>query len=201
MNRNSRKVGWMKKFGLLVVLAAAGLWVGFSLGGCNKGATTATGPVTSSTGASAAPGTPAAPEIPGLPTQAQPKLRTMQLWVGSKAMTAELALSPTEEETGMMFRTNMGPNDGMLFVLPALQRASFWMMNCDLPLSAAYIGPDGTILEIHNLEPHNTNAVVAASDNVQYVLETPQGWFKSNGIPAGTAISTEKGSLRDVFKK
>ncbi len=123
----------------------------------------------------------------------------MQLWVGGKPMEAELALSPIEEETGMMFRTNMGPNDGMLFVLPYPQRASFWMMNCYVPLSAAYIGADGTILEIHNLEPHNTNAVVASADSVQFVLETPQGWFASNNVPVGTAISTEKGSLQKVF--
>ncbi len=175
------------QFGLFLALAAAGLWLGFSLGGCNKPTPIAA--------------TSVAPAIPGLPTAAQPKLPTMQLWIGAKPMTAELALSPLEQETGMMFRTNMGPNDGMLFVLPFPQRASFWMMNCDLPLSAAYIGPDGTILEIHDLEPHNTNAVVAGSDSVLYVLETPQGWFKSNNIPAGTAISTEKGSLRDVFQK
>ena len=183
----------MKRFGLLVVLAAAGLWAGFSLGGCNKTTPTAAAPV--------ATGPSGTASYPGLPTEAQPRLRTMQLWVGPKAMTAELALSPLEEETGMMFRTNMGPNDGMFFVLAYPQRAAFWMMNCDLPLSAAYIAPDGTILEIHDLQPHNTNAVVASSDNVQYVLETPQGWFKSNSVPAGTAISTEKGSLREVFKK
>jgi uncharacterized protein len=172
------------RFGWFVCVMAAGLLLGFY--GCDKPR-------------SAAPPVAAA-SIPGLPTKAQPKLRTMQLWVGSKAMTAELALSEVEEQTGMMFRTKMGPNDGMLFVLPGPERASFWMMNCDLPLSAAYIGGDGTILEIHDLQPHNTNSVVASSYNVEYVLETPQGWFKSNNIPVGTAISTDKGTLKKVFR-
>src|SRR3954453_4807054 len=123
----------------------------------------------------------------------------MELWIGPKKMQAELALTPAQEMTGMMFRTNMGANDGMLFVLDPPQRASFWMMNCPLPLSAAYIDPEGAILEIHELKPHDTNAVVAAADNVQYVLETPLGWFETNQITVGTIISTEKGPLGKVF--
>ena len=127
------------------------------------------------------------------------QLKTMKLWIGSKGMTAELALTPLQQETGMMFRTNMGPDEGMLFVFDQPQRASFWMMNTILPLSAAYISPEGEILEIHALTPHDTNAVVAASPNVQYVLETPQGWFESNHIPVGTVIAAEQGPLKRVF--
>lgn len=73
------------------------------------------------------------------------------------------------------------------------------MMNTVLPLSAAYITPDGTISEIHDLQPHDTNSVEAATDNIQYVLETKQGWFKRNNISVGTVISTERGSLHKVF--
>ncbi len=99
----------------------------------------------------------------------------------------------------MMFRTNMEENEGMLFVFPEPIRASFWMKNTLLPLSAAYISPDGTILEIHDLQPQDTNTVVAATDNVQFVLETKQGWFKRHNIQEGMSISTEKGPLHKVF--
>jgi uncharacterized membrane protein (UPF0127 family) len=167
-------------FGLLMLLAAGGVW----LAGCDKPTAVASPPVALA---------------PPLPTAAQPRLQTMKLWIGPKEMRAELALTPLQEQTGMMFRTNMAENDGMLFVLDPPQRASFWMMNCSLPLSAAYIDPEGAILEIHDLKPHDTNAVVAAVENVQYVLETPQGWFEHNQIPVGTVISTEKGPLKKVF--
>ena len=99
----------------------------------------------------------------------------------------------------MMFRTNMAESEGMIFVLPMPQRAGFWMMNTILPLSAAYIDPDGQILEIHDLQPHDTNSVNAATDNIQYVLETPQGWFKRHNIREGTVIASEKGTLRKTF--
>src|ERR1035438_9352512 len=57
--------------------------------------------------------------------QAQPKLRTMKLYLGAETLDAELALTPKEEQTGMMFRTNIQETDAMLFRLPEPQRASF----------------------------------------------------------------------------
>jgi len=144
---------------------------------------------------------PAAPVAsdPGDPTEAQPKLQTMKIYVGPQEMTAELALTPMQQHTGMMFRTNMDPNAGMLFPLPVTQRASFYMKNCPYALSAAYIDPDGIIQEIHKLEPFNTNPVEAASANIRFVLETPQGWFEQHHIGTGVAVATERGPLLQTF--
>jgi len=123
----------------------------------------------------------------------------MKLYIGPETMAAELALSPRQIQTGMMFRTNMDENAGMLFALPFNQRAAFWMKNCPYPLSAAYIDPDGIIQEVRVLEPFNTNAVIANSDNIRFVLETPQGWFDKHNIKPGTAIVTERGPLLKTF--
>jgi uncharacterized membrane protein (UPF0127 family) len=68
-----------------------------------------------------------------------------------------------------------------------------------LPLSAAYIDPEGVILEIYDLQPHNTNSVVASSERVQFVLETNQGWFRRHNIAPGTVIRTEHGTLMETF--
>jgi uncharacterized membrane protein (UPF0127 family) len=99
----------------------------------------------------------------------------------------------------MMFRTNLAENAGMLFAFPAPHRASFWMKNCPLPLSAAYIDPEGVILEIHDLQPHNTNSVTASSEQVQFVLETNQGWFGRHHVTTGMVVRTEHGPLRETF--
>ena len=124
----------------------------------------------------------------------------MKIYIGSETMTAELALRPMEIMTGMMFRTNRLPeNEGMLFALPYNQRASFWMKNCPVPLSAAYIDPNGVIREIHKLEANNTNAVVAATENIRFVLETSEGWFDRHHIQPGVAVATERGSLMNTF--
>ncbi len=134
-----------------------------------------------------------------LPREAQPKLNTIKVWIGAEQLDAEMAITPREEATGMMFRTSMGENEAMLFVLQNTQQASFWMMNCPLPLSLAYIDPEGVIQEIHDLQPHNTNSVISASNNIRFALETPQGWFKRHNIEPGKVVHTERGSLADVF--
>lgn len=125
----------------------------------------------------------------------------MKLWIGAAEMEAELAMRPNEIRTGMMFRTNMPPDTGMLFVFPYPHQASFWMKNTSLPLSAAYISPEGEILELHDLEPHNTNSVTAGSDRIQFVLEAPHGWFRQNNISTGALIRTESGPLLDAFQR
>ena len=134
-----------------------------------------------------------------LPKQAQPKLQTMKIYLGAETLDAELALNDQERMTGMMFRTNILETDAMLFVLPEPQRASFWMKNCPESISAAYVTPDGTIQEIHHLEKNDTNGVVAARDDIQFVLETKDGWFARHNINTGTVIRTEKGSLPETF--
>ena len=145
------------------------------------------------------PPPPAAVDESG-PTHAQPKLPTIQLWLGPEQMTAEMALTREQEETGMMFRTNMEENAGMIFVFPFPQRANFWMKNCPLPLSAAYIDSDGVILELHDFEPYNTNTVSSATENIHFVLETPQGWFNRHHIHEGVKVRTERGSLMETFQ-
>ena len=129
------------------------------------------------------------------PTHGQPKLATIKLYVGPATLDAEMALTDRQMETGMMYRTNIQDSDSMLFVLPVPQRASFWMKNCPESISCAYISPDGIILEIHHLEKNDTNAVLSATENIQYVLETSDGWFTRHHVGVGTAILSERGSL------
>ena len=141
---------------------------------------------------------PHAPEI-FTPTEAQPKLPTMKIYLGAETLDAELATTEREEQTGMMFRTNIQEADAMLFVLPVPQRAAFWMNNCPESLSAAYINPEGVIAEIHHLEKEDTNNVWAATDNIKYVLEVKDGWFARHNINTGAVVRTEKGSLAETF--
>ena len=93
----------------------------------------------------------------------------------------------------------MAEDEAMLFVFPKPRRASFYMRNTILPLSCAYIGSDGAILEIHDMKPLDETPIVASTDQVQYVLEVNQGWFKRHGVSVGTVVSTEKGTLRKTF--
>lgn len=148
---------------------------------------------------------PAPPRPPVLdptaaePTEAQPRLPTIKLWVGAAEITAEIASQAREIQTGMMFRTNVAENEGMLFVFRQPHQASFWMKNCPIPLSCAYIDPQGTILEIRPMEANDTNSIVANHDNVMFVLETARGWFERHGVRTNMVIQTERGPLLQTF--
>jgi uncharacterized protein len=132
-------------------------------------------------------------------TSAQPRLRTMKVWLGAHELTTEVALTAQERETGMMFRTNIAEDEAMLFVFPRPGQVAFWMKNVPIPLSCAYIDPEGMILELHDLEPHNEESVRASSFRIQYVLETAQSWFERKGVGTGTVVRTERGSLPETF--
>lgn len=162
------------------ILLMAGL---LALAGCDKPATISPAPIISFSE----------------PTQAQPKLPTVKLYIGPEQMDAEMCVTELQTRTGMMFRKSMGENDGMIFNLGSPQQASFWMENCYVPLSVAYIDPDGVIQEIHPLQPQDTNLVLSAQNNIQFALETPQGWFDKHNIKPGTLVRTEKGSLVETF--
>jgi uncharacterized membrane protein (UPF0127 family) len=131
--------------------------------------------------------------------RAQPKLPTMKLWLGSQELITEIARTPTQQATGMMFRTQMAENEAMLFVFPRPHQASFYMRNTLVPLSCAYIDPDGVILEIHDMKPKDETSIEAATDQVQFVLEVKQGWFQRNNVGSGAVVRTEKGSLLETF--
>lgn len=155
------------------------------LAGCHKTATPATPPTSSIDDQ--------------LPKHAQPKLATIKLYMGPEVVDAEMALSLEQIRTGMMFRTNIQETDSMIFVLPYPQRADFWMKNCPESISAAYITPDGVIAEIHHLEHDDTNGVFSATDNIQFVLETKEGWFQRHNIGTGMTVRTEQGTLAETF--
>jgi uncharacterized membrane protein (UPF0127 family) len=130
---------------------------------------------------------------------AQPRLPTIKLWLGDQELTAEIARREIEIATGMMFRTNMPENEAMLFVFADASSRSFYMRNCFVPLSGAYISPAGEILEIIRMQPHDETGIPSKSDNIQFVLEVPQGWFTRHNVEPGAIVRTERGPLLETF--
>lgn len=129
----------------------------------------------------------------------QAKLQTLKLWVGAAEIIAEIAHTERQVTNGMMFRTTMAENEGMLFVFLFPHRTAFWMKNTLLPLSCAYADSEGVILELHDSKPKDETLIGAASDQVQYVLEAQRGWFERHEVGVGTLIRTERGSLAETF--
>jgi len=122
-------------------------------------------------------------------TAAQPTLPTVKLAVNGKVLTAEVADDNTERATGLMFREKLAEDSGMLFVMPQVAEATFWMRNTLIPLSVAYIDPSGTILEIHDMKPRDETPIPSKFPYVAYALEMDKGWFEKKGILPGDRIT------------
>jgi uncharacterized membrane protein (UPF0127 family) len=83
-----------------------------------------------------------------------------------------------------MFREAMPANEGMLFVFQQARQQCFWMKDTPLPLSAAFVADDGTIVNIEDMAPGSLDRHCSAKP-VRFVLEMNQGWFAQRGIAPG----------------
>ncbi|MEX2442872.1 MAG: DUF192 domain-containing protein [Alkalispirochaeta sp.] len=112
---------------------------------------------------------------------------TVGLTVGDHVFQVEIADTPESRRQGLMFRENLGQDEGMLFVFPDSQMRSFWMKDTPLPLSIAYISARGRILEIRNMEPYSEEPVRSRFP-ARYALEVNRGRFSQVGISEGDEI-------------
>ena len=120
-------------------------------------------------------------------TGPQPKLPTTRLTAGMHVIQAELAVQPEQQAIGMMFRREMGMNEGMLFVNDTPGVRCFWMRNTLIPLSIAFLADDGSIVNIADMQPQSEQSHCSAKP-VRFALEMRQGWFAKRGLQAGAKI-------------
>jgi uncharacterized membrane protein (UPF0127 family) len=100
---------------------------------------------------------------------------------------AQVALTPEQRQIGLMYRKEMPQHEGMIFVFEQPVQQCFWMKNTLLPLTAAFVADDGTIVNLADMKPQTLDAHCSAKP-VRYVLEMNQGWFAKKGIKAGSKL-------------
>ena len=114
-------------------------------------------------------------------------LQRMKLSAGMHQIDALVAASPDERQIGLMFRKEMPQHEGMIFVFEQAAQQCFWMKNTLLPLTAAFLSDDGTIVNLADMKPQTMQS--HCSDKpVRYVLEMNRGWFTKKGIKAGSKL-------------
>jgi len=118
------------------------------------------------------------------------RLRTITLGYGILNIKAEVALTPREHEIGLMYRTSMGANEGMLFAFDRPGQQCFWMKNTLIPLSVAFVADDGTVVNTDEMKAQTLESHCSAKP-VRFVLEMNTGWFKRHGVKAGDKLAGE----------
>jgi uncharacterized membrane protein (UPF0127 family) len=113
------------------------------------------------------------------------KVETAQ---GTHGFAVELAASPAEQARGLMFRTELGADEGMLFPSNQPQVRSFWMRNTPLSLDIIFIGPDRRIMNIAaNTVPYSLDSIASDGPAIA-VLELRGGRAAELGIAAGDKV-------------
>lgn len=100
----------------------------------------------------------------------------------------ELALTPQQQAHGLMGRTEMAEDAGMLFLFPGEDERSFWMKNTLIPLDMVFIKKDGTILRVHDSAVPNDLTSIKSNGPALAVLEINGGVAKKLGIMDGDTV-------------
>ena len=122
------------------------------------------------------------------PVLAQPgPLRKVDLSIDMRVIHAEVADSVAARMQGLMYRTSLAPNSGMLFVYEQPAMECMWMKNTLVPLSVAFMDDKGTIINIARMQPQTEDSHCTERP-ASYALEMEQGWFARNGIRPGAVM-------------
>ena len=116
------------------------------------------------------------------------ELPTVELAIKGHRVVAEVAATDATRTTGLMNRFSLQRDRGMLFVFREPQPQAFWMKNTYVPLSIAFIGSDGRILNIEDMTPLTESAHPSRGPAL-YALEMKKGWFVDRGIRPGDGIA------------
>jgi uncharacterized membrane protein (UPF0127 family) len=116
--------------------------------------------------------------------------------IEGQIIRVEVADSPGKRQSGLMYRTEMDADAGMVFVYPDEKERSFWMENTRLPLSIAYIDRAGTIVHIADMVPFDRSAVPSILP-AMYAIEVNRGQFKRLGIEKGAQVDGLPGPSRE----
>ncbi len=138
-------------------------------------------PAATLTAALLAAGPASAQQIP------QTGLPVVELGAGMHLIHAEVARTEEQRAIGLMARKEMAQNAGMVFVFEQPAQQCFWMRNTLIPLSAAFVADDGTIVNIVEMQPLSDQSHCSAKP-VRYVLEMNKGWFDKRGLKAGAKL-------------
>lgn len=122
-----------------------------------------------------------------VPFMAAARSETIALNIGKQAIQAEVAATPQARAQGLMRRTQLCENCGMLFVFKQAARHGFWMKDTTLPLAIAFIAADGSIIEIAEMQANTLSAHFPPGD-ILYALEMNSGWFSRHGIKAAGKV-------------
>lgn len=121
------------------------------------------------------------------------KMRIEQLWLitgdgREQQIEVEVANEPREKQVGLMFRTHLPDEKGMLFPYKSPQEVTMWMRNTYIPLDMVFIRADGVVHRIEKRAEPMSERIIASEGPVTAVLELAGGAADRFGLKAGDRV-------------
>lgn len=119
--------------------------------------------------------------------------------IGGQELRLQLALTPAEQQKGLMFRQELAEDHGMLFLFERPDKRGFWMQNTRIPLDIGYFDASGHLLEVYQLFPYDETSVPSKSHEILIAVETNRGWYAAHGVKPGARIDLD--DLRTALER
>lgn len=114
-------------------------------------------------------------------------LPTVEMKVGTKTYTIEIAADDAARQRGLMMRDSIPKNWGMIFVFPDEAERGFWMKNTRIPLDIIYVDAAGKVVSIHTMKPYDLESTVSAGP-AKYAIELNAGQAAEAGVKPGDQL-------------
>jgi uncharacterized protein len=120
-------------------------------------------------------------------------LATVTVHAPRADLTLEVARTATQRERGLMYRTQLAPHTGMIFVFKNDERVDFWMKNTLVSLDMVFVASDGTVRQVFARVPVVSptlpdGAIPLEGARGKYVIELPAGEAARDGIAPGVRL-------------
>ena len=115
-------------------------------------------------------------------------LATVDMQVGSRTYTLEVANTDASRQKGLMERDSVPEDRGMIFVFPEERELAFWMKNTRIPLDIIYLNSGGQVVSVHQMKPYDRTSVPSARD-AKYAIELNLGQAAKAGVKPGDVLN------------
>jgi uncharacterized membrane protein (UPF0127 family) len=113
--------------------------------------------------------------------------KRVTLSINGRPLEVQIARTKKQRVKGLMFREELGWNEGMLFIFHGDQDLSFWMKDTPIPLSIAFLDNRGVVVDIYDMRPYSLDPV-RSTRKCRYAIEVNRSFFSDAGLTVGDSI-------------
>lgn len=121
------------------------------------------------------------------------ELRAVEMKIGQRDFTLEVADTPAARQRGLMHRKSMPEDRGMIFVFPGEAVRDFWMRNTHIPLDIIFVNAERKVVSIEQMKPYDERGA-SSGKPAKYAIELNKGMAEKAGVKVGDVVEIPAGA-------